>query len=116
MKERIFYHGTLLENLESIKKNGLMPNTKIGKNNWPGGLSNPNSIYLTTELMTAKTFAGKMNTSCVILEIKESALKGAKLIVDENYKNSAFEVWSPWSFRVEGIIITDFKVREVIQK
>ena len=115
-KERIFYHGTKLENLDSIKKDGLMPNTKVNKNNYPK-CSKPDSIYLTTELGTAKVFAGKYKDKCVILEIKESALKGAKLIMDENYKDTVgYSPCSAWSFRVEGITITDFKVKEIISK
>lgn len=117
-EERIFYHGTKLENLDSIKKNGLMPNTKINKRNWSKKFSKPNSIYLTTDLMSAKTFAcpTRLDDEYVILEIRESALKGVKLIIDENYGSSAFETCEPWCFRVEGIIVTDFKVKEVIQK
>jgi len=109
MKERVFYHGTLLENLDSINKNGLMPNTRVNKKNWK--FSKPNSIYLTTELETAKMFAcPELPDDYVILEIKESALGEAKLIPDEAYANYG----GSWSFRVEGITITDFKVKEVI--
>ena len=114
-EERIFYHGTKLENLDSIKKDGLMSNTKVNKNNYPE-CSKPDSIYLTTNLGTAKIFAGK-DDECVILEMKEAALKGAKLIADENYEDTVgYGSCDPWSFRVEGITIIDFKVKEIISK
>jgi len=118
----VFYHGTSTSRLKSIQRYGLLPNNrKVSKPNWSLETDNSvnylckrNSIYLTTDFKLAKEFAEwcaeHTDGEPIVLEISKSALKGAKLISDEN-------VWcweQPTSFRVEGIKITEFKILKLL--
>jgi hypothetical protein len=83
VKHLVFYHGTDVNHVESIKTHGLRPrkdnDDKAGS--WQG-LSNQHCVYLTTDIERARLFARMFDNGAVFQVFVND---DSKLRIDENF-------------------------------
>lgn len=87
------YHGTSIDRLESILKNGLAPREN-GESNWTKYPSVPGHVYLTTAYpfyfaCMAKTDSD--DTRAVVLEIDSQRLDPERIYPDEDFISQALQ-------------------------
>lgn len=77
------YHGTDMKNLDSIAINGLRPrkDNEQTQGTW-GGMSNSECVYLTSDLVEARSFARRFNTGVIFQVLVENH---DNLRIDDNF-------------------------------